>query len=55
MESRRGVHRVLAGRPRAKRSLGRARRKWEDNIKMYLQTVGWEGMDLIDLSQNMDR
>ena len=36
----RGVNRVLVGKPEGKRSLGRPRRRWEDNIKMYLQEVG---------------
>jgi hypothetical protein len=36
----RGVHRVLVGKPEGKRPLGRPRRRWEDNIKMYLQEVG---------------
>ena len=36
----RGVHRVLMGKPEGKRPLGRPRRRWEDNIKMYLQEVG---------------
>jgi len=36
----RGVHRVLVGKPEAKRPLGRTRRRWEDNIKMDLQEVG---------------
>ena len=30
-------------------------RRWEDNIKMDLQKVSWEGMDWIDLAQNRDR
>jgi hypothetical protein len=34
------VHRVLVGKPEGKRPLGRPRRRWEDNIKMYLQEVG---------------
>jgi len=34
------VHRVLVGKPEGKRSLGRPRRRWEDNIKMDLQEVG---------------
>jgi hypothetical protein len=42
---RRGVYRVLVGRPEGRRSLGRPRHIWEDNIKMDLQEVGWEGMD----------
>ena len=39
----RGVHRVLVGKPEGKRQLGRPRRRWEDNIKMYLQEVGGGG------------
>jgi len=31
---RRGVYRVLVGKPKGKRPLGRSRRRWEDNIKM---------------------
>ena len=37
----RGVHRVLVGKPEGKRTLGRPGRKWEDNIKMDLQEMGW--------------
>jgi hypothetical protein len=37
----RGAYRVLAGRPEGRRPLGRPRRRWEDNIKMDLQEVGW--------------
>ena len=37
------------------RLLGRPRRRWEDNIKMDLQEVGWVGMDCIDLAQDRDR
>jgi hypothetical protein len=42
-------------RPEGRRPLGRPRRRWEDNIKMDLQEVGWGGMDWIDLAQDMDR
>jgi hypothetical protein len=38
---RRRVCRVLVGKPKRKRPLGRPRRRWEDNIKMDLQEVGW--------------
>jgi len=41
MGERRGAYRVLAGKPERKRPLGRSRRRWEDNIKMDLQEVGW--------------
>ena len=36
----RGVHRVLMEKSEGKRSLGRPRCRWEDNIKMDLQEVG---------------
>ena len=42
MGERRGVHKVLVGKPEGKRPLGRPRRRWEDNIKMDLQK--WEGV-----------
>ena len=31
---RRGVYRVLVGKPEGKRPLGRPRRRWDDNINM---------------------
>jgi len=37
---RRGAYRDLVGKHEEKRSLGRPRRRWEDNIKMDLQEVG---------------
>jgi hypothetical protein len=37
MGERRGVYRVLVGKPEGKRPLGRPRRRWDDNIKMGLQ------------------
>jgi len=38
---KRGVYRVLVGKPERKRPLGRPRRKWGDNIKMDLREVGY--------------
>jgi len=46
------VYRVLVGKPEEKRPLGRTRRRWQVNIKMYLQEVGCGGMDWIELAQN---
>ena len=43
------------GRGEGKRPLGRPRCRWEDNIKMKLQEVGFGGMDWIDLVQCRDR
>jgi hypothetical protein len=47
----RGAYRILVGRPQGRRPLGRPRRRWEDNIKMDLQEVGWGGMDWVDMAQ----
>jgi hypothetical protein len=41
MGEERGAYRVLVGRPEGRRPLGRSRRRWEDNIIMDLQEVGW--------------
>ena len=49
-------YRVFVGKPGGKRPLGRSRRSWKDNNNvMGLQEVGCEGMDWIDLAQDMDR
>jgi len=50
MGERRGVYRVLVGKPEGKRPLGRPRRRWEDNIKMDLQEVGCGGMNCMELA-----
>jgi hypothetical protein len=48
------ANRILVGKPEGRRPLGRPRRRWEDNIKMDLQAVGW-GMNWIKLAQDRDR
>ena len=52
---RRGVYRVLMGKPEGKRPLGRPWLRWEDNIKMHLQEVGCGGMDWIALAKGRDK
>ena len=49
------MYRVLVGRPGRKTTLGRPRRRWEDNIKMDLQEVGGGCGDWMDLAQDRDR
>ena len=55
MGEKRGVHRVLVGKPEGKRPIGRPRRRWEDNSKMDLQEVGGDGGDWMALAQDRDR
>jgi hypothetical protein len=51
----RNVYRVLVGKPEGKRQLERARRRWEDGIKMDLREIGWEDVEWIQLAQDRDR
>jgi hypothetical protein len=55
MGERRGVYRVLVGKPQGKIPLGRPRSRWEDNTKMDLQQVGCGGTDWNKLAQDRDR
>jgi len=55
MGEERGVYRVLVGKPKGKRPLGRPRRRWVDNIRMDLQEVESGYRDWIWLAQDRDR
>ncbi|KAJ4446779.1 hypothetical protein ANN_13476 [Periplaneta americana] len=55
MGESRNAYRVLVGRPEGKRPLGRPRRRWEDNIKMDLMEVGYNGSDWINLAEDRDQ
>jgi hypothetical protein len=46
---------IVAGKPEGKRPLRRQRRRWEDNIKMYLTEIGFVFVDWICLAQEGDR
>jgi hypothetical protein len=48
------VYRVLAGKPEAKRSLGRPRRRWGDGIRMNLREIGWSSLEWTQLAQDRD-
>ena len=52
MRERRGVNRVLVRKPVGNKPLGTPWHRWEDNIKMNPQEVGWgHGLDLSDSGQ----
>jgi hypothetical protein len=55
MGEARNAYRILVGKPEGKRPLGRPRRRWVDNIKMYLKEIGWDGVDWIELAQGRDQ
>jgi hypothetical protein len=55
MGAKRNAYRILMGRPEGKRSPGRPRRRWVDNIKIYLRDIRWGGKDWIDLAQDKDQ
>jgi hypothetical protein len=49
------AYRILVGKPEGKRTLGRPRRRWVDNIKMDLTEIEWDGVDWIELAQDRDQ
>jgi hypothetical protein len=49
MGEKRNVYRLLVGKPKGKRPLGRPRRRWIDNIKMDLSEIGLNVVDWIGL------
>jgi hypothetical protein len=51
----RGAYNILVGRPEGRRPLGRPRRRWENNIKMYLREIGFGDVDWIHWAQDRDR
>jgi hypothetical protein len=51
----RGAYNILVGRPEGRRPLGRPRRRWEYNIKMYLREIGFGDVDWIHWAQVRDR
>ena len=52
---RRGSYRILVGKPKGKRPIGRFRRRWEDTIKMNLKSISWEIVDWIGLAQDRNK
>ena len=52
---RRCLYRALVGKLKRKRPLERPRCRWEDNVKMDVQEVGYGGIHWIDLAQDRDR
>jgi hypothetical protein len=55
MQVVRGACNITVGRPEGRRSLGRPRRRWEDNTEMDLREIGFGDVDWIHLAQDRDR
>jgi hypothetical protein len=52
---KRTAYRILVGKPEGKRPLGRARRRWVDNIKIDLSEIESDGVNWIDMAQDRDQ
>ena len=48
----RRTFKILTGKPTGKRSLGRPRRRWEDNIRIYLEEIGINAWNSVDSVQD---
>jgi hypothetical protein len=55
MGEKRNAYRLLVGKIEGKRTLGRPRHRWMDNIKMDPGEVGWGVVDWIGLAQDRNR
>jgi hypothetical protein len=55
MGEKRNAYKLLVRKPGGKRPLGRPRRRWVDNIRMYLGEVEWGGVDWIGLAKDRNR
>jgi hypothetical protein len=55
MGEKASAYRLLVGKPKGRRPLGRSRRRWVDNIRMDLEEVGWADVDWIGLAQDRNR
>jgi hypothetical protein len=47
--------RLMVGKQEGKRTLGRLRRRWVDNIRIDLKEIRWGGVDWICLTQDRDK
>jgi hypothetical protein len=49
------AYKILVGKPERKRTLGRHRRKWGNNIRIILGEIGWESVVWMLLIEDRDR
>jgi len=55
MEEMKNTYNIPVAKAEGKRSCGTGRRRWEDNIRMDLRKIGWEGVDWINLAQDRNQ
>jgi hypothetical protein len=55
MGEMRNAYSIVIGKPEGKDHSGKRRRKLEDNIRMDLREIEWEGMDLMHMAQDVDQ
>jgi hypothetical protein len=51
----RNAYNILFGKLEGKRPLRRPKHKWEDNVRMDLREIGWEGVDWMHLAEDGDQ
>jgi hypothetical protein len=55
MAAKRNAYRILVGKLEGRKSLGRPRCRWMDNIRIDLRETGCDGLHWVDLAQNRDQ
>jgi hypothetical protein len=55
MGETRNAYKILVGKPEGNRPLRRPRRRWEDNVRMGLRGIGWDGVNWMPLAQDRDQ
>jgi hypothetical protein len=55
MEEMSNAYDILVRKPDGKRPHGRPRHRWEDNIRMDLKEIGWEGVDWIRMTADREQ
>ena len=53
-EEGRSAFKILTGKPTGKRPLGRPRRRWEDNIILFLKEIGMNMWNWVDSALDRD-
>jgi hypothetical protein len=51
----RSAYNILDGKSEATRSYRIPRRRWDNNIKMDIREIGWEGVDWMHIPQDKDQ